>query len=112
MPLMVLPPGPMSRPILSTGMRTVSIRSALLAQLGARRRRERRSSLRDFTARGFGFRNRFGEDFVTDACKLEIKLEAGDAGVGAAEFEIHVAEIILTADDVEERGVTRKALRR
>ena len=34
--------------------------------------------------------------------ELEVELEAGDAVAGAAELEVHVAEVILAADDVGE----------
>ena len=37
--------------------------------------------------------------------KLEIELEAGDAGFGAAKLAIHVAEMIFGADDVGEQLV-------
>ena len=37
--------------------------------------------------------------------KFQIELETGDAGVGAAKFEIHVAEMIFGADDVGEQFV-------
>ena len=51
-------------------------------------------------ARFFRALDRFGHDLVADAGQFQIELEAGDAVVGAAEFEIHVAEMIFGADDV------------
>ena len=40
-----------------------------------------------------------------DAGQLEVELEAGDARVGAAELEVHVAVVILAAEDVGEDEV-------
>ena len=51
-----------------------------------------------------------GHEFVGDAGQLEIKLEAGDALRRAAELEIHVAVVILTADNVGEEGVALHGL--
>ncbi len=49
--------------------------------------------------------NRFGHDLVGHAGKLQVELEAGDAVLGAAEFEVHVAEVIFGTDDVGEQVV-------
>ena len=79
MPLMFLPPGPMSRPIFSGLIFSVSMRGRVLAELGARRGERARSSLRAPScarrARGRWPRH----DLVTDAGELEVELEAGDA---------------------------------
>ena len=42
---------------------------------------------------------------MRDAGKFEVELETSDAFGGSAEFEVHVAEVILAADDVGKRGV-------
>jgi len=42
---------------------------------------------------------------MADAGKLEIELESGDAGFSSAKFEVHVAEVILAANDVGEQSV-------
>ena len=47
---------------------------------------------------------------MRDAGKLEIKLETSDAHFRSAEFEIHVAEVILAADNVGKRGVALERL--
>ena len=49
--------------------------------------------------------NGFGDDFMADAREFQIELVPGDAGVGAAKLEIHVAEMIFRADDVREQLV-------
>src|SRR6266404_1544753 len=48
----------------------------------------------------------FGHDFVADAGKFQVELKTGHAVVGAAEFEIHVAEMIFRANDVGQELVT------
>ena len=50
--------------------------------------------------------DRFGHDFVADAGKFQIELESGDAVIGSAKFEIHVAEMVFRADDVGQQFVT------
>ena len=46
-----------------------------------------------------------GHELVADALELEVELEAGDSLFGSAELEVHVAEVILAADDVGQQGV-------
>ena len=46
-----------------------------------------------------------------DAGELEVELEAGDAVVGAAEFEVHVAVVIFAAEDVGEEEVALEVVR-
>ena len=54
----------------------------------------------------------FLHNLQADARQLEVELEAGDAARGAAELEIHVAEMIFAADDVgEERVAIQAAIR-
>ena len=43
---------------------------------------------------------------MADAGKLQVELEAGHAVVGAAQFEIHVAEMVFAPDDVGQQFVT------
>ena len=59
----------------------------------------------NFGARFFCALNRFRHDLVADAREFQIELETGDAGIGSAKFEIHVAEMILGADDVGQQFV-------
>ena len=43
---------------------------------------------------------------MADAGKFEVELETGDAVIGAAQLEIHVAEMVLGADNVGKKLVT------
>ena len=56
-------------------------------------------------ARFFRALNRFRHDLVADAGEFQIELKTGDARVGSAKFEIHVAEMIFGADDVGQQFV-------
>ena len=49
---------------------------------------------------------RVADDLVSDAFGLDVELDGGDAVAGAADFEVHVAEVIFLADDVGEQGRT------
>ena len=42
------------------------------------------------------------EDIETEPRKFEIELEAGNALVGATELEVHVAEVVLGAENIEQ----------
>ena len=53
-----------------------------------------------------GLAHGFEEDGVRDAGQFEVELETGDAFAGAAQFEVHIAEVIFAAEDVGEGGVT------
>ena len=64
--------------------------------------------LENLRPRFFGALDRFGHDLVTDARKFEIELITGDAIVGAAKFEVHVAEMVFGADDVGQKLITFK----
>ncbi len=43
---------------------------------------------------------------MADAGKFQVELITGDAGVRAAQLEIHVAEMIFGTDDVGEQFIT------
>ena len=49
----------------------------------------------------------FLEDAEGDPWEFEVQLVAGDAGFGAAEFEVHVTEVVLAAEDVDHGEVAR-----
>ena len=40
---------------------------------------------------------------------LEVELDAGDASLGAGDLEVHVAEVVLVADDVGQEDVSARA---
>ena len=114
MPLIVLPPGPMSAPIFSGLILIVSIRGAYLLRSSARLVERVRHDAEDFGPRFFGARSCLRHDLVADAREFQVELETGDACLGAAKFEIHVAEMIFGADDVGQQVVAFQvaALRR
>ena len=45
-------------------------------------------------------RQRDLHDLLRDALDLDVHLQRGDAAVGAGDLEVHVAEVILVAEDV------------
>ena len=45
-------------------------------------------------------RQRDGHDLLGDALDLDVHLQRGDAAVGAGDLEVHVAQMILVAEDV------------
>jgi hypothetical protein len=45
-------------------------------------------------------RQRDRHDFLRDALDLDVHLQRGDAAIGAGHLEVHVAEVILVAEDV------------
>ena len=49
--------------------------------------------------------DRFLKHGEREAWELEVELIAGDAFVGATEFEVHVAVEVFGTDDVEEHFV-------
>ena len=105
MPRMVLPPGPISRPIFSG----LNLRPQQPRSPAARSRRAaakwcvsifRKISMR--ASRRLAQRGR--DDLRADAVDLQIELNAGDAVLRAGDLEIHVAEVVLVADDVGQQG--------
>ena len=58
--------------------------------------------MREITARV----DRFLHEAEWNAGELQVELEAGDAVLGAAQFEIHVAVVILGAEDIVEHQIT------
>ena len=109
MPLMVLPPGPMMRRIWSglTLMRGDARR--VLVELRARRVGSVSQHLaEDVQAALARLLERLLEDRAREARDLDVHLDGGDAALGAADLEVHVAEVILVAEDVaEDRDLLR-----
>ncbi len=102
--LMFLPPGPISLPIFSGSILTVSRRGAhlLISLRGAGQRLGH--LVEDHQPGFFGAVQGVANDLVVDAFDLDVELDGGDAVAGAADFEVHVAEVIFLADDVGEEG--------
>src|SRR5581483_3307100 len=59
----------------------------------------------NFRARFFSALDRFGHDFVANTWQFQIQLKTGNAFVGSAELEIHIAKMIFRADDVGQQFV-------
>jgi hypothetical protein len=51
-----------------------------------------------------GLIERDAHDLLGDAGDLDVHLQRGDAAVGAGHLEVHVAQMILVAQDVGEHG--------
>ena len=101
----ILPPGPMTSRILSTGNLD-----------GDDARRVRRHVVRecaerlghlaeDVQAAGARLLERLGHDLRRDAGDLDVHLQRGDALRRAGDLEVHVAVVVLVAEDVGEDGV-------
>ena len=105
MPLIVLPPGPMSAPIFSGLILIVSMRGAYLRKFGTRFVDCAAHDLENFAARFLRAMDRFAENFVADPGQFQIELETGHALGRSAKFEIHVTEMIFGADDVGQKLV-------
>src|ERR1700704_4077163 len=80
--LIILPFGPMTSPILSTGTLTVMIRGAFRLISAGR-------------PGAAGLLQRGGEHRRRDAVELGVQLERGDHVLGARHLEVHVAERVL-----------------
>ena len=46
-----------------------------------------------------------GDDVVGQAVDLNIHLDGGDAAAGAADLEVHVAQVVLITEDVGQYGI-------
>ena len=47
----------------------------------------------------------FFQDFVAETVALDVHLRGGDAALGAGDLEVHVAEMVLVAEDVGKDGI-------
>ena len=77
----------------------------ILAHLGAVTGQRLVHVIEDESAVLAGVVDRGGHQLVADALELEVELESRNACLGTAELEVHVAEVILTADDIGEQRV-------
>jgi hypothetical protein len=99
MPRIVLPPGPISRPILSGSICVRNSRGAD-GDVGAGPRNRREHLPQDFDPRFARLIERRADDLFADAVDLQVELNARDAVLRAGDLEVHVAVVILVADDV------------
>ena len=105
----VLPPGPISRPIFSGSMCMRSSRGAQ-GEISARGRAMAVSIVRRISIRASrACVERAADDLLADAGDLQIELDAGDAVLRAGDFEVHVAEVIFVADDVGQAARSDRA---
>ena len=76
----------------------------MLRHLGARVRQRLLHQVQDVHPALARLRQRDRHDFLGDALDLDVHLQRGDAAVGAGDLEVHVAEVILVAEDVGQHG--------
>ena len=99
-----MPLGPMTSPILSTGILTVMIRGAnWLISSGASMASAMTSRIVSRASRAW--LQRRAEHLGRDAVELGVELEGGDELLGAGDLEVHVAERVLGTEDVGQRHV-------
>src|SRR3546814_3421489 len=71
-----------------------------VGKLRARRGQRTGHLAEDVQAALLGLGQRDLHDFLGDALDLDVHLQGGDAALGAGHLEVHVAEVILVAEDV------------
>ena len=76
----------------------------VLADVGARTDQRLAHLGEDVNAAFASLGQRVGEDLLVDAGDLDVHLDRRDALGGAADLEVHVAEVVLVAEDVGEDG--------
>ena len=102
---MFLPPGPMIAPIFSTSIFAETTLGAYSEISGAGRGDRLLHDAEDMEPAALGLGQGLLEDLRGDAGDLDVHLEAGDAPRRAGHLEVHVAEMVLVAEDVGEDGV-------
>ena len=102
--LIILPLGPMTAPIWSTGILIVMIRGAC-GDISSGASMASFITSRIVQAGVLGLGERTGEHRGGDAVELGVELERGDEVLGAGDLEVHVAERVLGTEDVGERDV-------
>ena len=107
MPRIVLPPGPISRPIFSGSIFVRSSRGAYCEISSFGRVMRDQHLAEDLEAGLAGLVERRPDDLGADAVDLQVELDAGDAVLRAGDLEVHVAEVVLVADDVGEQDPLR-----
>ena len=101
---MTLPPEPMTSRIFSFGMLKVVIRGAL-SLTSSRGAGQRLGHLaEDMAAAVARLVQRDPHDLLGDRGDLDVHLQRGDALLGAGDLEVHVAEMVLVAEDVGQHG--------
>ena len=101
----VLPPGPMIRPIFS-GLIWIWISRGALAEISSRGRLIARSMARRISSRASWACSSVSR-MISSVMPLFLRSSwiPGDAALGAGDLEVHVAEVVLVADDVGQEDV-------
>ena len=99
-----LPPVPITSRILSVGILMVSMRGANSPTSDAGGVERLGHFAEDVQTAVLGLAERDLHDLLGDAGDLDVHLQRGDTVVGAGDLEVHVAEVILVAEDVGEHG--------
>ena len=76
----------------------------VLAEFGARAGERLGHLAEDVQAAVLGLAERHLHDLLGDAGDLDVHLQRGDAAIGAGDLEVHVAEMVLVAEDVGQHG--------
>ena len=76
----------------------------MLAEFGARGGERLRHLAEDMQAAVLRLAERHLHDLLGDAGDLDVHLQRGDALIGAGHLEVHVAEMVLVAEDVGQHG--------
>ena len=98
----VTPPLPMTSRILSGWIRRGNDPRSVLGHLLPRPIDHLGHLVEDVKPTFLGLRERPFHDFAGNAVDLDVHLEGGDPGSGPRDLEIHVAEVVLVAEDVGE----------
>ena len=99
---MTAPPLPMTSRIFSGSILIVMIEGAHSDIFGARLGEHLVHLAEDVQAAGLRLVERDLHDLARDAVDLDVHLQRGDAAARAGDLEVHVAEVILVAEDVGE----------
>ncbi len=103
-PLIVLPPGPMTRRIWSGLTLIVVMRGAYFDSSVARLVQRLEHLAEDEDAPLARLLERLAHDLAREAGDLDVHLDGGDAARRPADLEVHVAEVVLVAEDVAQDG--------
>ena len=103
-----LPPVPITSRILSLGMVMTVMRGALSETASRALLQRLRHLAQDVQAAVARLVERDLHDLLGDRGDLDVHLQRGDALFGAGDLEVHVAEMILVAEDVGQHGEARR----
>ena len=99
-----LPPVPITSRILSFGIVIDGDARRVAAHVAAGAGQRLGHLAEDVQAAVLRLRQRIAHDLEGDRGDLDVHLQRGDALLGAGHLEVHVAEVILVAEDVGQHG--------